>query len=64
VDLSRGWAVLIGALTIVDFRLLGLAWQDRFGIMMVTWPMMLSAEPERGYGNLRLRSRWADCSWR
>jgi len=52
---------------VVDFRLLGLALRDRpapqlardlrywtwagIGIMLTTGPMMLSAEPERGYGN-------------
>ena len=62
-----GLAVLIGTIAIVDFRLLGLALRDRpapqlardlrywtwagIGIMLTTGPMMLSAEPERGYGN-------------
>jgi len=62
-----GLAVLIGTIAIVDFRLLGLALRDRpaaqlardlrywtwagIGIMLTTGPTMLSAEPERGYGN-------------
>ncbi len=62
-----GLAILIGTIAIVDFRLLGLALRDRpapqlardlrywtwagIGIMLTTGPMMLSAEPERGYGN-------------
>src|SRR6266702_2453104 len=62
-----GLAVLIGTIAIVDFRLLGLALPNRplrelardlrywtlggIVIMLTTGPMMLSAEPERGYGN-------------
>ncbi len=62
-----GLAVLIGTIAIVDFRLLGLALPQRpvpqlaaelrpwtfagIGIMLTTGPLMLSAEPERGYGN-------------
>ena len=62
-----GLAVLVGTIAIVDFRLLGLVLQDRpvsqiahylriwtwagIGIMLTTGPLMLSAEPERGYGN-------------
>jgi hypothetical protein len=62
-----GLAVLVGTIAIVDFRLLGLALRDRpvsqiaadlrpwtlsgIGIMLTTGPLMLSAEPERGYGN-------------
>jgi hypothetical protein len=62
-----GLAVLIGTIAIVDFRLLGLTLRDRpvpeiaadlrlwtlagIGIMLTTGPLMLSAEPERGYGN-------------
>jgi len=62
-----GLAVLIGTIAIVDFRLLGLALRDRpasqiaedlkfwtwagIGIMLTTGPLMLSAEPERGYDN-------------
>ncbi len=62
-----GLAVLIGTIAIVDFRLLGLVLRDRpvsqvagdlrlwtwtgIGIMLTTGPLMLSAEPERGYGN-------------
>ena len=62
-----GLAVLIGTIAIVDFRLLGLTLRDRpvselarnlkywtlagIVIMLTTGPMMLSAEPERGYGN-------------
>ena len=62
-----GLAILIGTIAIVDFRLLGLALRDRpvsqiaadlklwtlagIGIMLTTGPLMLSAEPERGYGN-------------
>ena len=60
-------AVLIGTIAIVDFRLLGLALPNRpvsqiardlrpwtwagVAIMLTTGPLMLSAEPERGYGN-------------
>src|SRR5437867_3551148 len=62
-----GLAVLVGTIAIVDFRLLGLALRRRpvsqiagdlkpwtwagIGIMLTTGPLMLSAEPERGYGN-------------
>ena len=62
-----GLAVLIGTIAIVDFRLLGLALPERpvselaaelrpwtlagISIMLTTGPLMLSAEPERGYGN-------------
>jgi hypothetical protein len=62
-----GLAVLVGTIAIVDFRLLGLTLRDRpvsqiaatlklwtlagIAIMLTTGPMMLSAEPERGYGN-------------
>ena len=62
-----GLAILIGTVAIVDFRLLGLTLRDRpvaqiaadlrlwtlagIGIMLTTGPLMLSAEPERGYGN-------------
>jgi hypothetical protein len=62
-----GLAVLVGTIAIVDFRLLGLALRDRpvsqiaadlrlwtwagILIMLTTGPLMLSAEPERGYGN-------------
>jgi hypothetical protein len=62
-----GLAVLVGTIAIVDFRLLGLALRDRpasqiardlrlwtwagIAIMLTTGPLMLSAEPERGYGN-------------
>jgi hypothetical protein len=62
-----GLAILIGTVAIVDFRLLGLALRDRpvaqiaadlrlwtlagIGVMLTTGPLMLSAEPERGYGN-------------
>ena len=62
-----GLAVLVGTVAIVDFRLLGLVLRDRpvseiaanlklwtlagIGIMLTTGPLMLSAEPERGYGN-------------
>src|SRR5439155_9805486 len=62
-----GLAILVGTIAIVDFRLLGLAMPDRpasqlardlrfwtwagIGIMLTTGPLMLSAEPERGYGN-------------
>ena len=62
-----GLAILVGTIAIVDFRLLGLALRDRpasqiardlrlwtwagIGIMLTTGPLMLSAEPERGYGN-------------
>jgi len=62
-----GLALLVGTILIVDFRLLGLILRDRpvsrlagelrgwtwagIGIMLTTGPLMLSAEPERGYGN-------------
>ena len=62
-----GLAVLAGTIAIVDFRLLGLVLQGRpvsqiahylrnwtwagIGIMLTTGPLMLSAEPERGFGN-------------
>src|SRR5438128_2351648 len=62
-----GLAFLVGAIAIVDFRLLGLALRDRpvsqiaadlrpwiwagIAIMLTTGPLMLSAEPERGYQN-------------
>jgi hypothetical protein len=62
-----GLAVLIGTIAIVDFRLLGLVlprWQVRelaaelkpftltgIAMMLTTGPLMLSAAPERGYGN-------------
>ncbi len=62
-----GLAILIGTVAIVDLRLLGLVLRDRpvaeiarplrgwtlagIAIMLTTGPMMLSAEPERGYGN-------------
>ena len=62
-----GLAVLVGTIVIVDFRLLGLTLRDRpvpqlaadlrpwtlagIAIMLTTGPLMLSAEPERGYGN-------------
>src|SRR6266849_5534940 len=62
-----GLAILIGTIVIVDFRLLGLTLRDRpvsqiaadlrlwtlagICIMLTTGPLMLSAEPERGYGN-------------
>jgi len=62
-----GLAVLVGTIAIVDFRLLGLTLRDRpvsqitavlkpwtlagIAIMLITGPLMLSAEPERGYGN-------------
>ncbi len=62
-----GLAVLVGTIAIVDFRLLGLTLRDRpvselarrlkywtlagIAIMLTTGPLMLSAEPERGYGN-------------
>ncbi|HZS50549.1 MAG TPA: DUF6644 family protein [Bryobacterales bacterium] len=62
-----GLAVLIGTVAIVDFRLLGLVLRNRpapevagdlkgwtlagLGLMLTTGPLMLSAEPERGYGN-------------
>jgi hypothetical protein len=62
-----GLAILVGTVAIVDFRLLGLVLRDRpvsqiaadlrywtlagIGIMLTTGPLMLSAEPERGYGN-------------
>jgi hypothetical protein len=62
-----GLAVLVGTIAIVDFRLLGLTLRDRpvsqiaaalkfwtlagIVIMLTTGPLMLSAEPERGYGN-------------
>ena len=62
-----GLTVLVGTIAIVDFRLLGLALRNQpvsqvarylrmwtwagIGIMLTTGPLMLSAEPERGYGN-------------
>ena len=62
-----GLAILVGTVAIVDFRLLGLVLRERpvsqiaadlrlwtlagIGIMLTTGPLMLSAEPERGYGN-------------
>jgi len=62
-----GLAILIGTVAIVDFRLLGLVLPKRpvaqlaaelkpftltgIFIMLTTGPLMLSAEPERGYGN-------------
>lgn len=62
-----GLAVLIGTVAIVDFRLLGLVLRDRpvsriardmrpwtlagIVMMLTTGPLMLSAEPERGYDN-------------
>jgi hypothetical protein len=62
-----GLAILIGTIAITDFRLLGLALRGRpvsqlardlrhwtyagIAIMLTTGPLMLSAEPERGYGN-------------
>ena len=62
-----GLAVLIGTIAIVDLRLLGLVlprWQvselaaelkpftlTGVAIMLTTGPLMLSAAPERGYGN-------------
>jgi len=62
-----GLAILIGTIAIVDFRLLGLTLRDRpvsriaaelrlwtlagIVVMLTTGPLMLSAEPERGYGN-------------
>jgi hypothetical protein len=62
-----GLAVLVGTIAIIDFRLLGLVlpkWQvsqlaaglkpftlTGLGIMLTTGPLMLSAAPERGYGN-------------
>jgi hypothetical protein len=62
-----GLAVLIGTIAIVDFRLLGLVlprWQvcqlaaelkpftlTGIAMMLITGPLMLSAAPERGYGN-------------
>src|SRR5258707_1601106 len=62
-----GLAVLIGTITIIDFRLLGLVFQKRrvsklaaelkpftltgICIMLTTGPLMLSAAPERGYNN-------------
>lgn len=62
-----GLAVLIGTIAIVDFRLLGLVlpkWQvcqlaaelkpftlTGIAIMLTTGPLMLSAAPERGFGN-------------
>jgi hypothetical protein len=62
-----GLAVLIGTIAIVDFRLLGLVLPNQpvsslaaglrpftltgVCIMLTTGPLMLSAEPERGYGN-------------
>jgi hypothetical protein len=60
-------AILVGTVAIVDLRLLGLVLRERpvsqiaadlrlwtwagIGIMLTTGPLMLSAEPERGYGN-------------
>jgi hypothetical protein len=62
-----GLAILIGSIAIVDFRLLGLTLRGRpvsqiaadlkrwtwagMAMMLTTGPLMLSAEPERGYGN-------------
>jgi hypothetical protein len=62
-----GLAVLVGTVVIVDFRLLGVVFRDRpvsqiaaevrlwtwagIGMMLTTGPLMLSAEPERGYDN-------------
>jgi hypothetical protein len=62
-----GLAVLIGTIAIVDLRLLGLVLPKRpvtqlaaelrpftltgIFIMLTTGPLMLSAAPERGYGN-------------
>src|SRR5882672_10494910 len=62
-----GLAVLIGTIVIVDFRLLGLVLPKvpvstlaaelrpftltGICIMLTTGPLMLSAAPERGYGN-------------
>ena len=62
-----GLAVLIGTIAIVDFRLLGLVLPKRpvsqlaaelkpfmwtgLLMMLTTGPLMLSAAPERGYGN-------------
>lgn len=62
-----GLAVLVGTITIIDLRLLGLVFQKHaasqlavelkpftlagIGIMLTTGPLMLSAAPERGYGN-------------
>ena len=62
-----GLAILVGTVAIVDFRLLGLVLSERpvsqiaadlrlwtlagIAIMLTTGPLMLSAEPERGYGN-------------
>ena len=62
-----GLAILVGTIAIVDFRFLGLVLPERpvrelaaglrpwtlagIGIMLTTGPLMLSAEPERGYGN-------------
>jgi hypothetical protein len=62
-----GLAVLVGTIAIVDFRLLGLVLPKRpvsqlaaelrpftltgLCIMLTTGPLMLSAAPERGYGN-------------
>jgi len=62
-----GLAVLIGTIAIIDFRLLGLVLAKRpvsqlaaelrpftltgICIMLTTGPLMLSAAPERGYGN-------------
>ena len=62
-----GLAVLVGTVVIADFRLLGFVLRDRpvsqiardlrpwtltgMLMMLTTGPLMLSAEPERGYGN-------------
>lgn len=62
-----GLAILIGTIAIVDFRLLGLVLPKRSApqlaaelrpftltgifVMLTTGPLMLSAAPERGYGN-------------
>ncbi len=62
-----GLAVLIGTVAIADFRLLGFTLRDRpvsqiardltpwtlagIAMMLTTGPLMLSAEPERAYGN-------------
>ena len=62
-----GLAVLVGTVVIADFRLLGITLQDRpvariardlgpwtlagMAMMLTTGPLMLSAEPERGYDN-------------
>ena len=66
ISRSRGW-LPDGTIAIVDFRLLGLVlprWQvsqlaaelkpftlTGIAIMLTTGPLMLSAAPERGYGN-------------